>query len=122
MSMLLRTTTPGQTAGYALHAKGLPDEPGQAGLPSFCEVLIRSLNSGAELAASMPARSAGFTPLRRQSGDEKAMPAELVNGMVMSFVALQSRVPVAAPDASRAATQAARADLARALELSLIHI
>ncbi|HAL37247.1 MAG TPA: hypothetical protein DCP03_03670 [Polaromonas sp.] len=98
MSLILPSTAaPSQPGNPPSNAKSRSDEQGQNNLGSFGEVLSRSLAPAGEITEKTAAKAAGPTPARRQAGDRKTDPADLVNAMALAFVPLESRVVKAAP-------------------------
>lgn len=98
MSLILPSTAaPSQPGKPPSNAKARSDEQGQNSLGSFGEALSRSLAPAGEITEKTVAKAAGPTPARRQAGDHKTDPADLVNAMALSFIPLESRVVKAAP-------------------------
>ena len=98
MSLILPSTAaPSQPVNPPSSATTRSDEQGQNNLGSFGEVLSRSLAPAGEITEKTAGKTAGPTPARRQAGDRKTDPADLVNAMALAFVPLESRVVKAAP-------------------------
>jgi len=97
------------------NAKSRSDEQEPNKLLSFGEVLSRSQAPAGEITEKTAGKVAAPALARRQAGDPKTDPADLLNAMVLSFVPLESRVAkampsdgaVAAPDTTVAAAATA---------------
>jgi len=90
MSLILPSTAASsQPVNPPSSATARGDEQGQSNPGSFGEVLSRSLAPADEKTVE---KVAGPTPARRQAGDRKTDPADLVNAMALPFVPLEIRV------------------------------
>lgn len=93
MSLILPSTAASsQPVNPPSSATARGDEQGQSNPGSFGEVLSRSLAPADEITEKTVAKVAGPTPARRQAGDRKTDPADLVNAMALPFVPLENRV------------------------------
>lgn len=98
MSLLLPSTTaPSQPGNLSPNAKARSDEQGQNNSGSFGEVLSRSLAPAGETPEKTTGKAATPAPARRQPGDHKTDPEDLINAMALSFIPVESRVVKAAP-------------------------
>nr|MDP2189891.1 hypothetical protein [Rhodoferax sp.] len=116
MSLILPSiAAPSQPGKPASNAKLRSDEQGENNLLSFGEVLSRSLAPAGEITEKTAAKVAAPALARRQAGDPKTEPADLLNAMALSFVPLERGVAkampsdgaVAAPDTTVAAAATA---------------
>ncbi|MFZ4480948.1 MAG: hypothetical protein ACOYNZ_13765 [Rhodoferax sp.] len=97
LSLLLRTTsTPSQPAGRSSGAASLLDEAGQDGLPSFCEVLSRSLTAPVETPAAALASEASPLAAKPTEEDKTAAPLDLAGlaAITPPVLALPAALPM----------------------------
>lgn len=93
MSLILPSTAASsQPLNPPSSATARGDEQGQSNPGSFGEVLSRSLAPADEITEKTVEKVAGPTPARRQAGDRKTDPADLVNAMALPFVPIEIRV------------------------------
>ena len=86
------TAAPNKPGHQTSLLTSLGDENAQNVLGSFGEVLSRSLTPPQGTTASVVTKFAGNTPARRQSGNQKIAPEDLVNVMGLNFVPPENRV------------------------------